>query len=198
LGKPLSKRIKHEFSRYELGQRALVTLGQASHNITSRLTIWSAGYRVRSITPLEPEKALKEGAELVGESVVFCISGGWILYEYNRGQTKTRETTEAKRQQAKQERQDLRTQLHAIDVRLQALEDAVGQAKWTVNYREPSIKGQVKIAPAEGEPAIVAKGTTTDQGEQQQPQQQQQLLEGNSAPLEDNGTAGGRQWWRLW
>jgi hypothetical protein len=171
----------------------LVNLGQASHHVTSRLTIWSAGYRVRSITPLDPEKALKEGAELVGESVVFLISGGWILYEYNRGLTKSRATTEAARQQARHERDDLRTQLHAIDVRLAALEDAVGQAKWTVNYREPSIKGQVKIAPPEGERVVQAG---TDPGvalTKKEPH-----LAGDTAPLEDKCRSGERKWWWPW
>eukprot|EP00957_Ditylum_brightwellii_P181643 13836768-Ditylum_brightwellii.AAC.1 len=52
------------------------------------MTIWSAGYKVRSITPLEPEKALTKGADLLGESIVFLISGVTVVYEYNRSKEK--------------------------------------------------------------------------------------------------------------
>ena len=131
LAKPLSKRIKHDFSRFDLTQRLLVGIGQVNHQITSRMTIWSAGYKVRSITPLEEERALKEGAEFLGETVVFVVSGGAIVYEYNRSQAKSEEKEEMVRAQAKAEREALQAQLHAIGSRLQALEDEIKKTNQT-------------------------------------------------------------------
>ena len=149
LAKPLSKQIKHQVSRYPAGQRLLIGIGQSTHAITSRLTIWAAGYRVRSITPLEEEKALKEGAEFMGESFLFLISGSWLLYEYNNAQEKARAKELAHRLKTKAERDELRTQLHAIDVRLQALETAL-QNQWGIlmstSYQPPPEKTRVKIA----------------------------------------------------
>ncbi|KAL7577685.1 hypothetical protein ACA910_001000 [Epithemia clementina (nom. ined.)] len=127
LSKPLSKRIKHEFSRWEITQRLLIGIGRVNHQITSRMTIWSAGYKVRSITPLEEEKALKEGAEFIGESVIFLVSGFVVIFEYNRSQTKTKEKDEIRRAQAKAERQALKAQLKAIDARLQEVEKLIQQ-----------------------------------------------------------------------
>ncbi len=37
------------------------------------MTIWSAGYKVRSIQPLDKDAALSQGAEFVGEGVYVCI-----------------------------------------------------------------------------------------------------------------------------
>jgi hypothetical protein len=125
LSKPVSKRIKHEFSRYELTQRMLIGIGQTSHSITSRLTIWSAGYRVRSITPLEKDKAMSAGAELVGESFIVMVSGGWIVWEYNRGKEKDRAKEEKVQAKAKKDRDDLQAKLRALDARLKALEIVV-------------------------------------------------------------------------
>lgn len=125
LSKPLSKRIKHEFSRYEFTQGILVSIGQTSHSITSTMTIWSAGYRVRSINPLERDKALSDGSEIVGESFILAVSVGWMLWEYNRGNEKTRVKEEKQRAVAKHEREALQAKLHTLDVRVKALEVVV-------------------------------------------------------------------------
>jgi hypothetical protein len=125
LSKPVSKRIKHEFSRYELTQQILIGIGQTSHSITSRLTIWSAGYKVRSITPLEKDKALSTGAEFVGESFIVMVSGGWIVWEYNRGKDKDRAKEEAVQAKAKKDRDQLQAKLNTLDARLKALEIVV-------------------------------------------------------------------------
>lgn len=125
LSKPLSKRIKHDFSRYELGQRVLIGIGQASHTVTSRMTIWSAGYKVRSITPLEDSKALSVGADFVGESVVLLVSSGTIVWEYNRSREKERQKQLKIREEARAQREALQAKLLTLDKRLKALEDVV-------------------------------------------------------------------------
>ena len=158
LSKPLSKQIKHQVSRSATGQRVLISIGQFTNNITSRMTIWAAGYRVRRITPLESEEALKTGAEFVGESVIFLVSGTWLLYEYNQGVKKAAAAQEAKRAQAKAERDELRTQLRAIDARLVALETAL-EKQWnliTPSYRPPPEKEKVPIAPGSSDDRVAS------------------------------------------
>jgi hypothetical protein len=152
LSKPVSKRIKHEFSRYEITQRMLIGIGQTSHSITSRLTIWSAGYRVRSITPLENAKALSAGAELVGESFIVAVSGGWIVWEYNRGKEKERAKEEKVQANAKKARDDLQAKLNSLDVRLKALETVVKTNSRSIlnmgeKYVPPPSKDIVPIDP---------------------------------------------------
>jgi hypothetical protein len=152
LSKPVSKRIKHEFSRYELTQRMLIGIGQTSHSITSRMTIWSAGYKVRSITPLEKDKALSMGAELVGESFIVMVSGGWIVWEYNRGKDKDRAKEEAVQAKAKRDQDFLQAKLHTLDVRLKALEVVVKTNSRSIlnigeKYVPPPSKDIVPIDP---------------------------------------------------
>lgn len=142
LSKPLSKRIKHDFSRYQATQRLLVEIGQLSHKTTSYMTIWSAGHRVRSITPLEEAKAMSIGAEFVGESFVLAVSMGVVLYEYNRGNEQKRQDQMAKSAQIKAEQETLRAKFHTLDVRMKALE-AVVKTSW--RYKEPSGKDIVPI-----------------------------------------------------
>jgi hypothetical protein len=125
LAKPVSKRIKHEFSRYEATQRLLIAIGQTSHQITSRMTIWSAGYKVRSVTPLEREQAMKTGSEFVGEGFILLVSGTVVVWEYTRSKAKETAKLEEQRAIARAERQDLQRKLHALDIRLEALEKVV-------------------------------------------------------------------------
>ena len=76
---------------------------------------------------LEDEKAMKEGAEFLGESVVFLVSGLAIVFEYNRSQAKSEEKDEIKRAQAKAEREALQAQLLKINERLEAMEKRIQQ-----------------------------------------------------------------------
>jgi CHASE3 domain sensor protein len=76
------------------------------------MTIWASGYKVRKITPLDSEKALKDGAEFVGESFVFIVSAGIVLWEYNRSTQSALEKQEKKRQLIKAEQAVLQAKLH--------------------------------------------------------------------------------------
>ena len=158
LAKPLSKRIKHEFSRYQFTQRILVGIGQTSHQVTSRLTIWSAGYTVRRITPLEDEKAMSTGADFVGESFILLVSGFTVVWEYNRSKEKEREKNEKQREQATQERLTLQAKLHALDVRVKALEQVIEKNSQSIlsigqeKYVPPDSK---ELVPIDEEEAII-------------------------------------------
>ncbi len=125
LAKPLSKRVKHEFARFDATKKLLIGIGQTNHRITSRMTIWASGYRVRSITPLEEEKAMQDGAEFIGESFVFLVSGTVIVLEYNRSAQAEKEKQERNRLAIEAEQAALKAKLRALDARLKAVEKAV-------------------------------------------------------------------------
>lgn len=187
LAKPLSKRIKHECSRYQTTQRLLVGIGQTSHSLTSRLTIWSAGYKVRSIKPLDDEAALKLGAEFIGEGFLLTVSAGWLLYEWNSANEKAAAKAEEQRAAAKAERADLGRKLHAIDVRLQALEDYVKQNSASIlaagEYRPPDQKEIVSLeVDDESTSKTEAKSATTTTPPE--------------ITMTDNGKLGKSIWWR--
>lgn len=107
------------------------------HTLTSRMTIWSAGYKVRSITPLEDEKAMTEGADFLGESIVFLISAGVVVSEYNRSKEKERRIEEEKEREQQEANDALQAKLNALDVRLNALEKVVkANSRSILNFGE--------------------------------------------------------------
>lgn len=63
----MSKRVKSSFKQYAFTKNILIGVGQMTHVANSRMTIWSAGYKVRNIQALEKEAALSQGADFIGE-----------------------------------------------------------------------------------------------------------------------------------
>lgn len=170
LAKPLSKRIKTQFSKNSATKSLLVGIGQTSHAVTSRLQIWSAGYRVKNISPLEPEKALKDGAEFVGESFIFFVSGYLVVWEYRRSNESARKKSEK-----------LQTKLNALDIRLKAVEDVVKQNSQSIlgmrgsRYVEP--KSQILVPINDNE-------DTSEESTQQPPKGKDEVV---TSP-----------WWKVW
>jgi len=77
---------------------------------------------VRSITPLEQEKAMSKGADFLGESIVFLVGGGVVVWEYNLSKEKEKKKEEKRLRQMDEDRDRLQAKLNALDKRLAALE----------------------------------------------------------------------------
>lgn len=177
-------------------------LGQASHQFTSRMTIWSAGYRVRSITPLEDKKALDSGAELVGEGFVLGVSLGWLFFEYDRGRKKDTDKELKRRAANKAERDALRAKFKALDIRVKALEDAAAKdgkgrsvlSIGSTSYIPPDESDLVPIQDSDDEDDAnvdeSSTGSSTDPGSNNEKQAElapTTRREENSNP-----------WWKVW
>jgi optic atrophy 3 protein len=192
LAKPLSARIKHEFSRTEPTKRLLISVGQTNHRITSRMTIWSSGYKVRNISPLEEDKALKDGADFIGESFVFLVSGGLVIWEYNRSSEANKERQEKKRLAIKAEQAVLKAKLKALDVRLRALEDAVRAQSDTLLGIAAIGGGKLKyVAPPPQQLVPIDDDDDKEEEEVEKHQGEDSTAESSSPPSEK------KPWWKI-
>lgn len=125
------------------------------------MTIWSAGYKVRSIPELPEEKAVQIGSEFVGESFILVVSAATVLYEYNRSKEKEDRKAEQKLRDAQAERHELQLQLHALDVRLHALEQVVESNSQSVfAYLARGAGGKQYVPPAAYELVPITKPST--------------------------------------
>lgn len=117
----MSKTVKSSFKKHELSKGMLISIGQFTHRMTTRMTIWSAGYKVRSIQPLEKEAALAAGAEFVGEAFIFAVGGALVVWEYDKSKEKERAKEEGNkmREQMQEER------LNDLQMRMTNLEKSV-------------------------------------------------------------------------
>lgn len=100
-----------------------MSVGQASHAVTTRMTIWSSGYKVRSISKLEDEAALSRGADLLSEAIVFSVAAGVTVYEYLRSSESSKKKEEAQLQKIRDDAGKLQAKLNSLDKRLVALEE---------------------------------------------------------------------------
>jgi len=125
LAKPLSKRIKNDFARNQTTKEMLISIGQANHTVTSYMTIWASGYRVKSIKPIEAEKALKDGAEFIGEGFVLTVTAATVIFEYNRSAKSAARKAEEKRERIRADQKKLNAKLNALDIRIKAIEDLI-------------------------------------------------------------------------
>ena len=100
---------------------ALIGIGRMNHQITSRLTIWSSGYRVRSITPLEPEKALTNGGDFVAEAFIFSVSGSVAVWEYNRSKASSNKKEAEAKAKLRAERDSVQKQLTSLNDQLETI-----------------------------------------------------------------------------
>ena len=65
----MAKTVKSTCKQYDFSKKLLIGVGQTAHVVNSRMTIWSAGYKVRNIQALEKEAALSQGADFIGEGM---------------------------------------------------------------------------------------------------------------------------------
>jgi len=91
------------------------------------MTIWASGYRVRSIKPTDAEKALKDGAEFIGEGFVLTVSMAIVVLEYKRSAESAARKNEEKRERFKATQDKLQAKLNTLDIRIKAVEDLIKQ-----------------------------------------------------------------------
>ena len=98
------------------------------------MTIWSEGFKVRSIPPLEENEAITRGADLLGEAIVFGVSVSVVVWEYNRSNEKAKAKEEKRLLEIEAENDEMDEKLHALDVRIEALEKAVKAQNHSLLY----------------------------------------------------------------
>ncbi|KAL3794814.1 hypothetical protein ACHAW5_005235 [Stephanodiscus triporus] len=119
----MAKHVKQQFVKKPIGRRFLIWIGQTQHAFGTRMTIWSSGYKVRHISPIEEGAALSQGADLLSESFVFFVSGSVVVYEYHRSSEKEKVKEEARLKEITDESAELQAKLNSLDKRLVSLEE---------------------------------------------------------------------------
>eukprot|EP00752_Nemacystus_decipiens_P010749 g9569.t1 len=122
LAKPMAKRIKTEAQKHPTFRGVLNTMGQATNNISARISIRMAGHTTTKIKPLEEDKAIADGGDLLAEGFIYGLGTFLMVFEY-MSSAKEKEAKEAKAKVKKeQEKRELAQALEDINNRLAKLE----------------------------------------------------------------------------
>ena len=119
------------------------------------MTIWSSGYKVRSISKLDEETALSRGADLLSEAIVFSVAAGVTTYEYLRSSEKSQKKEEAQLQKIRDDAAKLQAKLNSLDKRLVALEEYAKANRSSISLIRG---GKEYVEPEAGVPIDDAKG----------------------------------------
>lgn len=118
----MSKQVKHYFTQTPLTQNLLIIIGQTTHQITTRMTIWSAGYKVKNIQSLEKDKAVKQGADFIGEFFVFGVAGALVVWEYDKSKKKEVTKDQKVQRQIESVKIDMEIKIETLENKIDELE----------------------------------------------------------------------------
>lgn len=192
LSKPVAKQLKHQFVKQPITRSALIWVGQTSNSVTKRMTIWSSGYKVRSIAKVDEDTALSLGADLLSETFIFAVSGGIVVYEYNRSSEKEKKKEAARLQVIRDDATRLQAKLNSLDKRLVALEEYAKANRRSIlgigigatgEYQEPDEVVPINDEDDAGSSAILNS-------------EKQAVVQNESSPVNNSNTS--QRSWRSW
>ncbi|CAM9522704.1 unnamed protein product [Ectocarpus fasciculatus] len=122
LAKPMSKKMKTEAQKHPRFRGVLSSMGQATNSISARISIRMAGHTTTKIKPLEEDKAIADGGDLLAEGFIYGLGTFLMVFEYISS-AKEKEEKEAKSKLKKEEeKREMAQALEDINQRLAQLE----------------------------------------------------------------------------
>ena len=80
------------------------------------------GHKVKTIKELPEAEALKQGADLIGETFIFSVAAGLLVLEYTRQTISTNRANEAKEKKRKDKMDQLNAHFNDLEERIKILE----------------------------------------------------------------------------
>ncbi|GMH59801.1 hypothetical protein TrST_g1597 [Triparma strigata] len=143
LSKPLSKSLKTSAASHPSLSQSLNLLGQASHQITARLNIWSSGFKVKNIGRLNDDKALQKGSDIFGETIVLSVASGVVIFEYQSSAAKAKAKEDAKMREMEAVDVELQTKIRVLQKRVDVLERRQLRILGTVKVDEDEVRQEI-------------------------------------------------------
>lgn len=177
---------------------------------------------MKKIKTIEAERALKDGAEIIGEGFVLAVTATTVIFEYNRSAKNTARKAEEKRERIRVNQRKLNAKLNALDIRLNAIEDLVRQqqeiedqknlllltrvvtvaGKEKPKYKEPPKEQLVPITDHDEDvDTLVAANTATmEEVKRDKETGERVAIESSAVPSEvDNDEQQSpSSWWKFW
>lgn len=151
------------------------------------MTIWSSGYKVRSISRIDDDTALSQGADILSESVIFGVSVCILAFEYNRSSDKERRKEEIRHKQIHDDSARLQAKLDSLDKRLVALEKYVENKSLLGGiYERPSGVVAINENDAVANDAVVNDADAKDDPQHLRQQQRRSWLWFNTTKPKDD------------
>ncbi|GMF32915.1 unnamed protein product [Phytophthora fragariaefolia] len=127
LTKPLARVIKSRPKVHPLLNAVCGRLGQQQHRLSMQLHMGFRGISNYTIKPLPADQAVEQGADLVGELLIFSVALGVASLEYSRSAASARVKEAKQRELQLQEERETEARFAFLESQVAWLEDQVAQ-----------------------------------------------------------------------
>ncbi|KAE8904062.1 hypothetical protein PF005_g2762 [Phytophthora fragariae] len=127
LTKPLARVVKSRSKVHPLLNAVCGRLGQQQHVLSMKLHMGFRGISSYTIKPLSADQAVEQGADLVGELLIFSVALGAASLEYSRSAASARKKEAKQRELQLQEEREVEARFEYLESQVAWLEDRVAQ-----------------------------------------------------------------------
>ncbi|EGZ20096.1 hypothetical protein PHYSODRAFT_328250 [Phytophthora sojae] len=127
LTKPLARVVKSRSKVHPLLNAVCGRLGQQQHELSMKLHMGFRGISNYTIKPLPADQAVEQGADLVGELLIFSVALGVASLEYSRSAASARVKEAKQRELQLQEEREVEARFEYLESQVVWLEDRVAQ-----------------------------------------------------------------------
>uniref|UniRef100_A0A7S1XPZ6 OPA3-like protein n=1 Tax=Phaeomonas parva TaxID=124430 RepID=A0A7S1XPZ6_9STRA len=128
LAKPLATSLKRQARGIPALKGSLEFVGQQAHWASTYLNIVASGHRTLKIRPVDGEKALDYGTEVLGESFIFAVAGVVLLLDYRYNDRIKTEKETAKKAEAAAKDKALQDRLAALEASQARIAEQLAEA----------------------------------------------------------------------
>uniref|UniRef100_A0AAV1U7E6 OPA3-like protein n=1 Tax=Peronospora matthiolae TaxID=2874970 RepID=A0AAV1U7E6_9STRA len=125
LTKPLARVVKSRSKNHPLLRAVCSRLGQQQHRMTMKLHMGFRGISSYTIKPVSPDQAVEQGADLIGELLIFSVALGVASLEYSRSAASARAKEARQKDEQQREEQETETRFEYLESQVAWLEDRV-------------------------------------------------------------------------
>eukprot|EP00474_Spongospora_subterranea_P003884 CRZ04342.1 hypothetical protein [Spongospora subterranea] len=130
LAKPVSKAFVTQSKNHPVWRSMFVRYGQFHHRVQYKFQARLLGHRVRTVKPIDEDKALELGADAISEFMIFGVAGLCISLEVYRNLLNSEESRKAEEHLEVVEKQALQDRFDFLEqeiARLQEAQSAINQ-----------------------------------------------------------------------
>ncbi|KAL4102804.1 hypothetical protein PRIC1_006546 [Phytophthora ramorum] len=127
LTKPLARVVKSRSKVHPLLNSVCGSLGQTQHRLSMQLHMGFRGISNYTIKPLPADQAVEQGADLVGELLIFSVALGVASLEYSRSAASARAKEATQKAQQQREERETEARFEYLESQVAWLEDRLEQ-----------------------------------------------------------------------
>lgn len=138
-------------------------MGQASHQIMSRINVMAKGYKILGIEPLPEAEALSRGIDIFSEIFIFAVGGSIMVFEYARSEAKSAQKAAAAAKAEADYRAYIENRFVEAEQRIVALESRL------VTLEGPKLTKEIKKEEKKPETAKISEKKPEAEAEKDEP-----------------------------